>query len=446
MVRFGERVLVKTRKGEKEGLLIPSPREDVLILKLDNGYNLGLEKKEVLEIKRVKKEEKEEKVVKKTIQKTREINREFEKKTEEKNNLPLVSLLHCGGTIASKVDYETGAVKAKFSPQEILEMFPELKKIVRLRSYLVANLMSENMRFAHYNLIGKAIKKEVSQGVEGIIVTQGTDTLHYTAAALAFLLEDLGLPVLLVGAQRSSDRGSSDAFLNLKSAACFIARSDFGGVAICMHQLAEDKGCLILPPTKARKMHTSRRDAFKVINGKPYAIVSSEGKITWLNKNYPRKDKRKKLKLKLFKEDLKIGLIKAHPQMFAEELKPFEKFDGLVLEGTGLGHFPIIVSDPLTKEHSLILKKLQTLAKKKPLVMTSQALFGRINLNVYSPGRKLKEINILGNLSDLTTETAFIKLAWLLSNFDKGKIKQLWSKNFRGELEKRSEYQPAFLF
>lgn len=431
MAKAGDRIKVKTAKETIEGILMPGKN---VMIKLDNGYNVGFEKKEIKSMKVVKKK--------------KEVKGKM-KRVKQKKGLPTVSILHCGGTIASKVDYETGAVKAKFKPEELLEMFPELGKIVNLKSRLVANMMSENIRFSHYNLIAKEIEKEIKKGVEGVIVTHGTDTLHYTAAALAFVLENLSIPVLLVGSQRSSDRGSSDAFLNLKCAAKFIADSDagdksprgsskagtFGEVALCMHSSAEDKKCAILPACKSRKLHSSRRDAFKAVNGKEWALVSD--KIEWKNKSYIKKEK-KIPKLKLFKENLKIGLVKAHPQMFVEELKAFEKFDGLVLEGTGLGHFPIL------DENKDILKEIQKLAKKMPVVMTTQTVFGGVNMNVYSPGRELIKAGVLGNGLDITTETAFIKLGWLLSNYDK-EAKELWGRNFRGELSGRRDYKEDFL-
>ncbi|MBU0456887.1 MAG: Glu-tRNA(Gln) amidotransferase subunit GatD [Nanoarchaeota archaeon] len=430
MPQVGDKVQVITKKSTEEGILMPSSNENVTIIKLDTGYNVGFKKEDIKEVKLIKEKTKEQSKPKKEIPK--------------KENLKTISILHCGGTIASKVDYETGAVKAKFSPEELLEMFPELGNLVNLRSKLVANMLSENMRFVHYNIIAKEIEKEIKAGSEGIIITHGTDMLHYTSAALAFVLENLNIPVLLVGAQRSSDRGSSDAFLNLKCAANFIANTDFAEVALCMHNSANDDVCSIIPGVKARKMHSSRRDAFKSINAEPFALIDNDGKIDWLRNDYVKRDGSKKLTLKLFKENLKIGIIKAHPQMFAEEIKAYEKFDGLILEGTGLGHFPVEKYDDHTKENELIFKEIETLAKKIPVVMTTQTIFGGINMNVYSPGRKLQEAGVLGNLLDMTAETALIKLAWLLSNYPKEKIKKLFSQNFRGEISSQRNYQEEF--
>ena len=70
--------------------------------------------------------------------------------------------------------------------------------------------------------------------------------------------------------------------------------------------------------------------------------------------------------------------------------------------------------------------------------MSTQAIYGRVNMNVYAPGRKLQEIGVLGNLADMTTETAFIKLAWLLSNYSKEEAKTLISENLKGEISDRT--------
>ena len=425
--KTGDTVVVETKDKKLNGILMPVPdsEKDTIILKLESGYNIGIDKKNVRAIKLVKSP-----VEKK--QKSAEI------KTNKK--LPTISILHTGGTIASKVDYKTGAVSAKFSPSEIIGMFPELKKIANIKSRKIASMQSEMMRFVHYNLMAKEIEKEIKSGTDGIIITHGTDTMHYTSAALSFILDDLPVPVILVGSQRSSDRGSSDAGLNLISACYFIANSDFADVAICMHENMSDESCLILPALKTRKMHTSRRDAFRAINAIPVARVNfNEKNISFLNKNYNKKDKRK-LRLKLINEKIKIGLIKTHTNMFSEEFLAYKNFDGLVIEGTGLGHLPNEETDEYTKENKKIFNLLKDMIKKGLIVvMSSQAIYGRLQMNVYTPMRELQEIGVLGHLSDMTPETTFVKLAWLLSNYKKEEVKQLITKNLRGEISERVE-------
>ena len=420
----GDRVKIITRDAEHEGVLMPEEKE-FLVVKLDSGYNVGVAKASVKEVKLL---EKKKEPAKQQI------------KPLPKRALPKISILHTGGTIASKVDYVTGAVVARFAPEELIAMFPELGEIASISSRLISNMFSEDIRFSHYNIIAKEIEKEIAAGAAGVIVTHGTDTLHYASAALAFMLQDLPVPVILVGSQRSSDRPSTDAALNLVSAVFFALRSDFAEVCVCMHENIDDESCAILPATKCRKMHTSRRDTFKAINTLPWARVNfSERKIEFLRAGY-RKKAKGKLKIFPMKENIKVGLLKVHPNMFAGEILAYKGFDGLILEGTGLGHAPINEIDSLTKEHAKIFDALNGLIKSGTVVaMASQAIYGRIDMNVYSTGRRLIEAGVLGNYCDMTPETAFIKLAWLLSNHPKEKARELFGKNLAGEISERLE-------
>ena len=426
MAKPGDRVKVVTAEETFEGVLMPSEEADFVMIKLYTGYNMGISKERVQEIQFVS-SHKEPKGEVHT--------------TEDKKDLPTIAILHTGGTIASKVDYETGGVIAQFTPKEILGMFPELKDIANIRSRLVGNWSSEDLRFTHYNLLAHEVVKEIEAGVDGVIITHGTDTMHYSAAALSFMLNNLGVPVIIVGAQRSSDRGSSDAGLNLLSAAFFITHSkDFAEVAICMHEGTNDDWCSILPGTKTRKMHSARRDAFQAINVPPWARVNvNQKKIDLLRTGY-RKRAKTKAAAREFKPDLKIGIIKTHTHMHASQFEAYKGFAGLVIEGTGLGHAPIIKSNEYASENENIAAAIQKLIKNGTIVaMATQTIHGIINMDVYSPGRKLQELGVIGDSTDMTPETAFIKLAWLLSNAPKDKITELYRTNLVGEISERME-------
>ncbi len=418
----GDKVKVFTEKDEFEGVYIQSPT-DSFVLKLKSGYNIGIDKKKIKKIEILQKPKTQEQKL---------------SRVQHNKDLKTISILHTGGTIASEVSYETGGVIARFTPEEIIAMFPELQKIANIKSRLISNMWSEDMNFNHYNLIAKEIEKEIKNGVDGIIITHGTDTLGFTAAALTFILENLPIPVILVGSQRSSDRGSTDAKLNMLSAAQFIAKTDFKDIAICMHESMNDDSCLILSSLKTRKLHSSARNAFKAVNDAPIARVDQNGNITFL-KQHPKKEE-KKLTIKPFDPKLKIGILKAHPNMSAKEISNYSNFNGLILEGYGLaGNFPINKIDKFTTENEKNYNEIKKLAKKIPLIATSQTIYGRINMNVYSTGRLLQEAGIIGHNLDIITETAFIKLAWLLSNYPKNKVKELFHENLRGEISKRTE-------
>ena len=269
-----------------------------------------------------------------------------------------------------------------------------------------------------------------------MVITHGTDFLHYTSAALALALENLTVPVLVVGAQRSSDRGSSDAGMNLINAVYFAVNSDVCEVGVCMHNNLNDDYCAILPGLKTRKMHTSRRDAFKPINAKPWALVDyRKGEIKYIDKPYSRSSNGK-LNLKLFNEKLKIGLLKTTINMDARQFLFYKGYDGLVIEASGIGNLPTSALDRHTLEHKKIFNALKTLTKKTVVVLAPQTIYGRLNLNVYSNEREMQKIGVLGHLNDMTPETTVVKLAWLLSNHKK-EVKELLFKNLKGEINER---------
>ncbi len=425
MAKPGDKVKVVTKDESIEGVLMPNEETDSVVVKLSSGYNVGIEKSKVEKIEVVEKNK--EKVVKKGEVK-------FNK------NLPTISILHTGGTIASKVDYKTGGVVARFEPEELLDMFPELRGISNIKSRLVSKMFSEDMRFAHYGLMIKAIKEEIESGVDGIILTHGTDTMTYTSAALAFALENLPIPVIMVGAQRSSDRGSSDAAVNLICAADFIAKTDFSGVAICMHENIDDNICVVLPACKTRKLHASRRDAFKAVNDTIIARVNfEEKKIEFVKKDYTKRDKKRELVVKDGFEE-KVGILRCHPNMVPKQFEFFKGYNGLVIEGTGLGQAPTGVPNELCEIHKKNLAAIKNLVKEGTIVvMTSQTIFGRVQMHVYSNAIDLVNVGVISG-EDMLTETVFIKLVWLLGNYkDKEEIKRLVKTNLRGEINPRIE-------
>lgn len=387
---------------------------DCYFFKLKSGYNVGIDKKKLTKAKLL-----EEVKPKKEV--------------PYKQGKADILILHTGGTIASKVDYSTGAVSDKFSPQEIISMFPELKSFGSINSKLISNMPSDDMNFNHYNVLIDEVLKHIDD-VKGIIITHGTDTLHYTSCALSFALRGIKKPVVLVGSQRSSDRPSSDAANNLLNASYFIKKNK-PGVFVCMHESISKEDCLIFKGVNLRKMHSSRRDAFKQINSSPYARVNFKEELFEEISTLKEVDDFNPLK---FNPKLRIGMISSRPNMYSEEFKLYEKFDGLVLQGTGFGHFPITKFDSNTSENQKIFESLQKLSKKIPVVMSAQTIHGRVNLNVYTPGRKLKALGILGHGFSMTPETSYIKLAFILSNY-KNQVGEFYEKDFVGELDYRSE-------
>ena len=398
--KVGDFVELELKNETLQGTLMPSKNKKT-ILKLKSGYNISIDDKRIVS----------EKLIKQSSEKSLS-------KIKQNKNLPEILILHTGGTIASSVDYETGAVSSNFSPEALLSKYPELSKLCNIKSKMIFNELSENLNLKHYNILAKEILKEIGN-IKGIVITHGTDTMVYTSAALSFALENLDKPVILVGSQRSSDRPSSDSFLNLYCAINFILKTNFNDVAICMHSSIDDNMCYILPSTKTKKLHSSRRDAFRPINSEPIAEVSKDN-VKMLK--YYEKNIEGRLKLKLFNENLKIGILTVHPNLNNSEISCFKSFDGLVIQTTGIGHVPEKSIDEI--------KKL-----KMPKAIVTQSIFGNVNLDIYSTGRKLKPY-VIGDKLDLTLETAYIKLAWLLSNYPK-QVNEMFGRNLRGEINDR---------
>lgn len=426
----GDKVLLKTKKETIEGILMPSFDAETILIKLDTGYNMGFLSKEIQKIS--------------VITKTESTTKKSEQKIVPNPALPTISILHTGGTIASKVDYRTGGVVASFTPEDLVGLFPELGKIANIKSELIAKMWSDDLRFKHFTLIAQKIEEQIKKGVQGIIIGMGTDNLAVAAAAISFMVEKTPIPIIFVGSQRSSDRGSSDAGMNLICAATFMAKTDFAGVAICMHASENDDNCVILPATKTYKLHSSRRDAFCAINDTPIATLNYRTQeIQFSSSQYPKRTVEKPVIKSKMEE--KVGLLKIHVNMRPEQFAFYKGYKGLVIEGTGLGHTPGQVPNPECMVHKRIYPAIRKLVESGcVVVMTTQCLYGGVNLNVYDKGRDLLELGVVSG-EDMLANTAFVKLAWLLGNYKLKEVKNLIGKNLRGEIIEQHMYAAEFM-
>ena len=401
-----KKVKITWKNKELEGLLLPSPDDNIYILKLKSGYNVGINKKEVKKI---------------------EILEEITGTTPKENGGEEdgdISILGAGGTISSKIDYETGAVYPSISANELKMQFPELDKIASINARSILNIFSEEMTPKHWELIAEETYSELKKG-KPVILLHGTDTMIYTAAALSFAITT-DKPVIVVGAQRSSDRPSSDNKENLLNAV-FSAKQDFGEVTVCMHASSSDNFAYLHRGVKVRKMHSSRRDAFKSINIRPLARVHHSGIF---EKMEPMLKEDKVDLSNGFSED--VSLLYAYPGLKPEIIEAFKGKKGLVIAGTGLGH---IAFEKIGKN----IKKL--IEDGTYVYMTTQTLNGRVNMNVYSTGRRQQDIGIKGNLNDMLPEVAYVKLAWAVNKAKNiEEVDELMNTNLKGEFSERSKY------
>lgn len=433
-IRVGDRVIVKKQGREAEGLLMPQTSAgdpETLVIKLDSGYNMGI-KFNNAEIRksesRVPKAEKEEADYEMGKTGKKLLDLKFDSKK------PAISMISVGGTIASRVDYRTGGVNAIEDPREFLHNVPELAKIVNLKSIeRPFTKMSEDMDPQDWIEIAKSAERLLNSGVKGLIITHGTDTLHYTSAALSFFLRNLAKPVVLLGAQRSGDRGSSDAGMNLICAA-HAAVSDIAEVGVCMHGRIDDDYCLFIRGTHARKMDTQRRDAFRPVNEYPLAKIWPDGKTEIKNRIFRKRDESKKVELDA-KFEPKVAILKVYPGADPDVINYYvsKGYKGFVIEATGLGHVPTQARKSWTE---LIKKHTKD---GIPFVTAPQTIYGRINPNVYTNLRIL--YNDAGAIpgGDMLAEVAFVKLGWVLGHTkDPEKIKEMMLTNYAGEITQRS--------
>jgi glutamyl-tRNA(Gln) amidotransferase subunit D len=411
----GDTLLVRVEGGEQRGILMPHHEfsdPDVVVLKLKSGYNIGVRLTEGADVK----------VVAQAEERARPHRR-----SGHDPKLPTVAIIGTGGTIASYVDYRTGAVHPAMSADDLLSAVPEISSICNVRAQVLYSIFSENMDAQAWSGLARAVLQEIEAGANGVIIPHGTDTMGFTAAALSFMLEGLDRPVVLVGAQRSSDRPSSDAYTNLVAAARFCATADASGVFVLMHEGPSDTSALVHLGTRVRKMHSSRRDAFRSINAAPVARVHFEGNIEFLSEHARRGEGAPSLHDRM---ESKVALLQFYPGMDPESYSALLMVHrGVVVAGSGLGH----VSAPMVEAIAHAVSRGVT------VVMTTQCLYGQINLNVYATGRDLINAGVVPG-GDMLPETALVKLMWALGQSeDRTEVERLMATDLRGELSSRRE-------
>ncbi len=416
----GDRVEIHLDREIYSGTLLESPggERGIVLLKLDSGYNLGFRKKEVVEIRVIKKSEE--------VEQTFNIKKDSEK--------PNIAMIITGGTIAAKLNPKKGGVDWLTDPESLFKYYPEIFEIANVSKVVVPFMKaSEDMDFRDWKKLAKIVVELVNDdSVRGVILTHGTDFLHYTSSVLSFFVRNLNKPVVLTYSQRSVDRASSDANLNLRCSA-LAAISDIAEVMIVGHASSNDDFCYAMPGTKVRKIHTSKRDAFKVVNSKPFAKIFSDS-IKRVS-SYKARGKGKAILDNGFEE--RVALVKVYPGQDPKILDFYLEsgYKGLILELSGLGHAPT------RRARKGWTKKLKEVQEKGMIICgTSQCIFGRTDPLVYSNGRELLNTGII-YLEDMLSETAFVKLGWVLSKTqNRERVRELMLKNFSKEISDRIEF------
>ena len=375
-----------------EGILMPrfEQSDDVhIVLKLKSGYNIGLELEKIEKVELISPIEKSPEAKEEVIQ---------------DSSLPKILLLSTGGTIASKIDYRTGAVTPVLTAAELNASVPELAKIANIETEVILSEYSENLQPDDWKKIAEKLDSYAKSDYKGIIIAHGTDTMHYTSSFLSFALSGFSIPIALVGSQRSSDRPSSDAALNLISAAKFLISDVSSGVFVVMHMDESDDTIACHYGTRVRKNHTSKRGAFETIGGNPTYLVIGDKIVNNSNENFfSNSSYEPKLDV-----NTKVALVKYHPGLDPKIIEHLieQKYKAIIFEGTGLGHIGKTMYDAVkhANENQIFLG------------MTSQCIDGRVRMTVYESGRDLMDLGIVP-LNDMIPETALVKAMWVLGNF-----------------------------
>lgn len=424
-VRVWGQTVVNTRRGTFTGTVLPRAENDDdkhIVLKIPTGYNVGIDIHTIIDMK--------ETGYKKANYKIPE--REF----PYTSGLPNVKLLGTGGTIASRLDYRTGAVIPAFSPGELYGAVPELAGICNLKTEKLFAVFSENMGPEQYKKLAIAIGKEIENGIDGIVIGHGTDTLHHTAAALTYMVQDSPIPIVLVGSQRSSDRPSSDAALNLMHATTAAGHGDIAEVMVCMFGPTSDEYGFLHRGTRVRKMHSSYRSTFRTIGDTPVATVTRQG-VKPIKEIYNHRRNDRKVTIKPYFEE-KVAIIYYYPNMQPDMIDSLvdNGYKGIIIAGTGLGH----VNKPL-------YPAIERAAKKGVhMYMTVQTLWGYVHMFVYDTGRDLMAKGIIP-AENMLPEAAYIKLGWALGQTnDPAEVRRMMLTPINYETTEREPYNGYLVY
>ncbi len=415
-IRVWSDAIIKTNKGEFEGIILPrSETEDDqhIVLKLHTGYNIGIRVDNIISAQEVG--------YKKAVYKIPEGKFPYD---PEKPN---VTLLGTGGTIASRLDYRTGAVIPAFSPGELYGAVPELADICNLTTDKLYGVFSENMGPEQWRGTAERIGKEIEEGVDGIVIGHGTDTMHHTAAILSFMVQKPPVPIVMVGSQRSSDRPSSDAAFNLICANTAAAKYDVAEVSVCMFGPTSDQYCLLHRGTRVRKMHSSYRSTFRTIGDVPLGMVTPE-KFTPIKKDYNKRRNDTDVTIDTAFEE-RVAIVYYYPNMQPDMIDSLvdNDYKGIVIAGTGLGHVNKPLYEPIKR----------AVEEGVHIYMTVQTLWGYVQMYVYDTGRDLMDMGVVP-AGNMLPEVAYVKLGWALGHTqNREEVKELMLTPIAGEITER---------
>ncbi|MBQ4478301.1 MAG: Glu-tRNA(Gln) amidotransferase subunit GatD [Bacteroidales bacterium] len=448
-VHVWDKAEVETTRGHFSGKILPRAEntDDLhIVLKVITGYNIGLDIETITDMKGERDPQPNFKVPEKEFPYTK--------------GLPHVKLLGTGGTIASRLDYRTGAVIPAFSPGELFGAVPELADICNLDTEKVFAVFSENMSPTEYKALAQKIGEETKNGIDGIVIGHGTDTLAHTATALTYMCQNLPMPVVLVGSQRSSDRPSSDAALNLMHAMTAAGHGDIAEVMVCMFGPTSDEYGFLHRGTRVRKMHSSYRSTFRTIGDTPLATISRKDGVKPIKEvyNHRRKNQERKVEvittLDAYKASIaandpnttrivptfddRVAILYYYPGMKPDVLEALidKGYKGIVWDGTGLGHVNKGMFEAIQKATDQGIHQY----------MCVQTIWGYTHMFVYDTGRDLMARGIIP-ADNMLAESAYIKLGWALGlSHDREEVRKLMLTPINSETTPREPYDGYLIY
>lgn len=326
---------------------------------------------------------------------------------------PRILIVTTGGTM-TMLRNRKGALSPCKDAASLLEKVPELGEMARIEVLPVSNIDSSNLQPDLWITIAKAIYRCMAK-YDGFVVTHGTDTLSYTAAALSFMLQELPKPVILTGAQVPLNEIGSDGHTNLINAVR-VAASDFAEVAVVF-------GSQIIRGTRAKKTSAFDMQAVTSVKSVPLGNI---GLFVQFNAPVRKRGRRKALLQPFLNAD--VAMLPVYPGIKPETLEYMaSSHSGIVLGGFGAGNIP-------SDRNSLIPAIKKATRKKIPVVVCTVCIIGSTEMELYQVGRTALEAGAIPAM-DMTPETTYVKLMWVLGQTDDlATIDSMMRKSFVGEL------------
>ncbi len=327
---------------------------------------------------------------------------------------PKVIVLNTGGTIGHRsID---GVAVMDFAAERLASDIGCAQVDLEFRALFRKGSM--DIVPADWQTIATAVAEAAAARPRGVVILHGTDTMHYTASALSFMLRDLAIPIVITGSMMPGGDAGSDAILNLRDAVQVAAEGEFAEVCVVFSADAVRIKAVVIRGCRAKKVHSTAIDAFASINALPLGfVVGGTIERTTLPAR-PRSSAELRLALAL---DSDVVLIKLTPNLAPHALaRCLQGSSGAVLEGTGVGHIRTDLQ-PIVSQF------------KKPVVITTQTGQGGERLGTYDVDRQILAIPNIIPTGDMSSDTALVKLMWVLGQC--GEVKSIMPPDLAGEMQ-----------